>query len=89
MSDRRTLVAKQSQDRDYVLVARCITDIIEGIIVLLHLHERCICEAHSGMAFQTDYIQAIHTTTLDFLDGASATSSPDLQIKQEDIPNDE
>jgi hypothetical protein len=41
------------------------------------------------MAFQTDYIQAIHTPTLDFLDGASATSSPDLQIKQEDIPNDE
>ena len=41
------------------------------------------------MAFQTDYIQAIHTTTLDFLDGASVTSSPDLQIKQEDIPNDE
>jgi hypothetical protein len=53
-----------------------LADIIEGRIVLLHLHERCICDAHSGMAFQTDYIQAIHTPTLDFLDGASATSSP-------------
>ena len=66
-----------------------LADIIERRIVLVHLHERCICDARSGMAFQTDYIQAIHTTTLDFLDGASVTSSPDLQIKQEDISNDD